>query len=98
MLNNATGTKEIYNYNGKFLSGLVDDLGSTQKARKKFRKILDAIACNFVQQTTKEQKTAFLTQFSAKFGDCFNGKIIAHENRTKSNKNLAIFADAFAKM
>lgn len=98
MLNNATGTKEIYNYSGAYLSKLVDTLGDTQKARKKFRKVLDAFALNFVQQSTKEQKNAFIAQFWAKFGDCFNGKIIAHENRTKANKNLAIFADAIAKM
>lgn len=98
MLNTANGTKEIYNYNGVYLSKLVDTLGDTQKARKKFRKVLDAFAVNFAQCSTKEQKTAFCSQFWAKFGDCFNSRTICHENRAKANKNLALFADAVAKM
>lgn len=91
---NATnGNKEIYNYQGKILSGLVDKTGSTQKARKTFRKILEKIALQF-SNVEKAKKADFAKGIWQEISDNFNSKIIAKDSRLNENKHLAEFQKA----
>ena len=75
----GNGKRDLYNYNGKILSAVIDSTqGDKKKARQIFRKKVEKIAFAISQSPHKKELTA---QFWNKFADNFISKTICSDTR-----------------